>query len=173
MEYLNDAKNKSISYISAYLSNGNPQNGWASVSCCKCQLSCRGAIALSEIMPKPVIPRRQFFYKEVISYFKALINKHIKKRFLQRHGHNSGQEAMMLVDFILFKEEDRVGHEQQIYKKSFIKLCWCHCDVLESRLLHFLHTLVWRRDCCSKSQTSRKAMFQKTASFQQKNSGMC
>lgn len=31
-----------------------------------------------------------FFYKEVISYFKALINKHIKKRFLQRHGHNSG-----------------------------------------------------------------------------------
>lgn len=90
MEYLNDAKNGLISYSGAGLSNGNLQNEWASVSCCKLLLSCRGAIALSEILPKPIIPRRQFCYKEVICYFKALANKHIKKGFIWRHGNNSG-----------------------------------------------------------------------------------
>lgn len=82
MEYLSDPKNKLISCRNASLSNGNLQNEWASVSRCKLFLSCRGAIALPEIMPKPIIPRRQFCYKEVICYFKALcpgfVNKHIK-----------------------------------------------------------------------------------------------
>lgn len=67
-------------FLQQCLSDGNLQNEWASVPCCKLLLSCRGAIALSEIMPKPIIPRRQFCYKEVICYFKASKNKHIKKR---------------------------------------------------------------------------------------------
>jgi len=79
MECLNDAKNELISYSSVCLSNGNLQNQWASVSWGKLLLSCRGAIALSETMSKPIIPGRQFCYKEVICYFKAVANKHIKK----------------------------------------------------------------------------------------------
>lgn len=67
-------------FLQQCLSDGNLQNERASVPCCKLLLSCRGAIALSEIMPKPIIPRRQFCYKEVICYFKASKNKHIKKR---------------------------------------------------------------------------------------------
>lgn len=66
-------------FLQQCLSDGNLQNELASVPCCKLLLSCRGAIALSEIMPKPIIPRRQFCYKEVICYFKASKNKHIKK----------------------------------------------------------------------------------------------
>lgn len=83
MEYHNDAKNELIFYSSACLSNGNLQNEWASVPCCKLLLLCRGAIALPEIMPKPIIPRRQFCYEEVICYSKASTNRHIKSAHLE------------------------------------------------------------------------------------------